>query len=860
MGLPVQPGLMSDAFAAMDAGMNSDVPPVSLPKNQASMLTNCTVRGRFVTQRSAFRDLTLSFDNLDVQANFETGLFQEGGYYKPDFGPESVVAVVSGKFFKLTPVSTSADVVDISAPTDNSTEVQQQWMWQGEQFLIINDGFNAPAIYDGITTVRAKQGELIATITNTWAMPAEGASVGVTFSTTFTGPFNVPLYAYSGTNLLGTFEVNQQATGSEYSARLTNIDDVQGTLHPSGSDIEIVSAWSGTSVTAGTPTQYTGQSGTLDVMQQNSTPNTIDRQEYQRQTVQVDPPYTGPVNSRVVFPTINREKEEFVALECVVVAVNTAASTIRVDRDDGPSPNNLTVVSIPAGVPIQRMNTQPNQLVAITTQNFNAPEIGQYVDVTVDRLITVSGQIVYINGKRYSISPSPITGGTSFYLKAINPLESSGETIQAGATLRTIPQLPPGRVGVYGLGRNWVCLADGKSYLASDIVGGSSGAIAYNFRDSILNVTENNYLAGGGVFRVPSTGLQINAMAFPATLDSSLGQGALQVGTQSVTFSCNAPIQRLEWQNLTNPIQTQSLVGGGSLGAFVPVNGDLWFRSLDGIRSLKLARQDFQVSYSNTPQSTEMNRILLDDNRGLLNFWHGVVFDNRLISTANPQTSTRGVFHDKIIALNLDPNSSLREKLPPVYDGVWQGRNVLKIVSGEFSGVQRTFAFIYNEDTEKIGLTEIMTTPNEGSASNKFDNNDERIQWSFESPALFYQEDTRNRKLLKLSDGELIVKDLLGTVQFSVYYRPDYLSDWTLWHNWEVSDSPNYQPRMGLGTPPITGDDSTGRPNCVGYHFQFKVVVKGPCVIMGLNAFATVQPVTDIAPPISSSGELTPLT
>jgi hypothetical protein len=229
------------------------------------------------------------------------------------------------------------------------------------------------------------------------------------------------------------------------------------------------------------------------------------------------------------------------------------------------------------------------------------------------------------------------------------------------------------------------------------------------------------------------------------------------------------------------------------------------------------------------------------------------VFDNRLLMTASPAQSQGGVYHSKLIALNLDPNSSLRVKQPPIYDGAWEGINVLQLVVGTFSGLERAFAFTYDTETTKIGLTEILPT----STTNLFDNGDEAIQFSFESPALFYQPDTAARQLLRLNDGEIIVKDLNGDVRFDVYYRPDYDSTWRSWHSWEVTDSPNYQPRMGLGQPNLKeGDAATGRPYAVGYHFQVKVVVTGSCVVMGMNFYAVGQPVPQFAKPLTP---LTPL-
>lgn len=842
MGKPSEQGLFMDSFASFEAGMNSDVPAIALPKNQAAFLTNATCRGNYFTHRPPYSQISLTFEGV-VQDGFEQGLFQGAAYYKPDTGPESIITSISGRFYKITPAGGVATVQDITGDTANPSTSTMAWMWQGELFMFINDGISQTAIYNGVEMNRALGDELVATISSTWTVPAEGSSVAVTFSAAYDGPLNSPLYVYSGTALLGIYEVNEQSAASGYSARLTNVDATPGTLYPIGTEIQIVNNWSGTSQT------------TVRLRPRYITYNDGVNGDSGTAIINVTPPYTGPVGATLIWPSVSSEfPTATIAILTAVEAISNGGSTLRIRRTD---PNGTNYPTIAAGNTASIYNASPDVLVATTTSAFNAPALGASVDVTVDTLIVYSGQQVQVDGNKYTLSATPASSTTMLYLKLIEAINNT-TAIPANATVRTIPQLPPGLMGAYGLGRNWICLPDGQSYLASDIVGSSSGSIAYKFRDSILNVTENNYLAGGGVFRVPGAGQQIAAIRFPATLDSSLGQGPLQILTQNIVFSCNAPIQRSEWQNLTNPIQTQSLIGAGGISqdATIPVNGDLWFRSGDGIRSLKLARQDFQTFFGNTPQSVEMNRVLVEDDRSLLNFASEIVFDNRLLCTASPTPSSSGTYHTKLIALNLDPNSSLRVKQPPIYDGEWNGLNVLKLVTGTFSGIERAFAITLNTDNPEqgiIGLHEILPT----APGNLFDDGTERIQFRLESPALFYQPDPASRQLLRLNDGELIVKDISGEVRFDVYYRPDYDSNWHSWHSWNVPASPTWNPRMGLGQPDLKqGDNSTGRPYAVGYHFQLLIVITGSCTLMGANLFAVAQSETQYAKPLP---RLTPL-
>ncbi len=102
-------------------------------------------------------------------------------------------------------------------------------------------------------------------------------------------------------------------------------------------------------------------------------------------------------------------------------------------------------------------------------------------------------------------------------------------------------QLPPGRMGTYGMGRVWQSLIDGKQFLAGDIVGGASGTVAEGKRDAVLYVTENLFLKGGGNFTVPGSVGDIQAMKFTANLDESVGQGPLQVFTHKTVFHAMLP-------------------------------------------------------------------------------------------------------------------------------------------------------------------------------------------------------------------------------------------------------------------------------------------------------------------------------
>lgn len=234
----------------------------------------------------------------------------------------------------------------------------------------------------------------------------------------------------------------------------------------------------------------------------------------------------------------------------------------------------------------------------------------------------------------------------------------------------------------YGMLRLWVAL--GKSYIAGDVAGGDTG---------VLKFTENDYIAEGGEFSLPMSSGNITAMRFTATPNTSLGQGELLLVTPDAVFSNTAPVDRDAWKNLTQPIQTITLINNGGLSqaSTILVNGDVFIRGRDGIRSVIQAVRYFN-QWGNTPLSNEMNRVLNKDSQALLRFASAVEFDNRLLMTCQPVPLPDGCYHTGLVALDFDLITSINEKQPPAYDGLWTGRNIYQIVKGRFNGVERCFA------------------------------------------------------------------------------------------------------------------------------------------------------------------------
>lgn len=406
-------------------------------------------------------------------------------------------------------------------------------------------------------------------------------------------------------------------------------------------------------------------------------------------------------------------------------------------------------------------------------------------------------------------------------------------------------QVPTGGPMAYGMGRLWV--AKGKSYVGSDLIGSNRGI------EDIIYFTENTYLNEGGSFSVPSQQgdcAPITSLAFGSNIDTALGTGDLLVFTRGSIFAFNAPIDRDTWKNLQYPLQRFALLDYGSMNhdGVSTVNGDLFFRSQDGIRSFIYARRDFQQSWANTPISNEVERILRYDDENLLYAGSSCLFDNRLLMTAGPVRHARGIVHRGLAVLDFDLVSDMRDKLPPAWEGIWTGLQILQIHRFRLNGKSACWMFGVDE-TGTIGLWELTT-------DGRFDNGITPIQWVHESRAFNYQSPMARKRLLH---HELWIQEAVGDSTVRTRFKSDSRGCWEDWDTYDVCadegtcDSPDsycgirpVQPavrsRMTSKQAINTSRGEDG-PVAIGYEHQVRIEVTGSCTIRKYRL--TADPVPD---------------
>lgn len=345
-----------------------------------------------------------------------------------------------------------------------------------------------------------------------------------------------------------------------------------------------------------------------------------------------------------------------------------------------------------------------------------------------------------------------------------------------------IDEVPSGFIGAYGWGRIWITKPDRRTFVAGDIVFGPSGTPQNGFRDAILKFTENDFLNEGGSFGVPYNAGPITAMQFLATQDTSLGVGVLLVGTTNMVFSVNAPVDRTTWKNLTYPIQTVSLIDYGPLSprGAVPVNGDMWYRSFDGVRSFIVARRQFPLP-GNTPMSREIP-ILDFDTPNLLFFGSGVLFDNKLWMTISPVMAiNQQVTHRGLVIMNFDLLSDLRGKQDPCWEGLNTGLDILQIDKCRIQGDER--GFIWAQGPTDVELWE-MTTDNEiadqynTSTGGVITTQTKPISCLLQTRAEDYATPLELKRLVM---AEIYIDDVADNVVLTISYKPDQYPNWIPW-------------------------------------------------------------------------------
>ena len=183
-----------DGTEAFTQGVDSGIAPVLLKRSQCAWATNATFRGSFIKPRPAFLKVALALHDPTIDL---TKLFQGACYYLSDEGVGYLIAQVGGRTyqFALSPQGSATvfdrTAVSVTPPVEGTSDpnpagILQSWLWQSENYVIINDGVSRPLIFDGVSTVRSDIPSFNGTLAAPFVVPAVGTTVNMVLNSPFT--------------------------------------------------------------------------------------------------------------------------------------------------------------------------------------------------------------------------------------------------------------------------------------------------------------------------------------------------------------------------------------------------------------------------------------------------------------------------------------------------------------------------------------------------------------------------------------------------------------------------------------------------------------------------------------------------
>lgn len=151
------PKSLLDGVSVIRKGMNSGVAPRLVSQDAVSFACNVTFRGGLPRTRPVWKKVPLTYTDATTQTRATQGLFQGAGFHESYGGNQNcLISTIGGRVFRYLPGSTNG-VDEVSIATDLNNPLRDQtWMWQAEDFLIINDGQAYPLFWDGASLRRSK--------------------------------------------------------------------------------------------------------------------------------------------------------------------------------------------------------------------------------------------------------------------------------------------------------------------------------------------------------------------------------------------------------------------------------------------------------------------------------------------------------------------------------------------------------------------------------------------------------------------------------------------------------------------------------------------------------------------------------
>jgi hypothetical protein len=393
-----------------------------------------------------------------------------------------------------------------------------------------------------------------------------------------------------------------------------------------------------------------------------------------------------------------------------------------------------------------------------------------------------------------------------------------------GAYWSYAPDVPVGTAMRFANGRlHLVSAGSRRNLFIGDILQNGDAETALKF-------TESSYLLGGGSLAFPD---EIRALHEIPIMDTGTGQGSMVVGTSRDIHAVRTEItDRDLWQTVDGFVRPL-LPGIGFAGpdSVVSVNNDLYFRSTNGLRSLRMA-----VGEQQTPGYGGLHQEIPEK------FYQWGIkhnstchADDRLLTLVSPRlVNARWVF-DGAVVINFESINRLGQKSPLAFDGYWT------LPDGHY------FRQIFDVD----GVAHAVVLTPDG---------DELWELKKDKATDFDETPTAEITTRKMNGGDpggikavrridIWLSEISTDVNLDVYVRVDNDPDWTHWRGYDdagslLANTLQVTRTVGAGYNPAKPKDYISRFTLTdlptqmnGYSFQFKLVWTGRCRLDNFQAY-----------------------
>ena len=383
-------------------------------------------------------------------------------------------------------------------------------------------------------------------------------------------------------------------------------------------------------------------------------------------------------------------------------------------------------------------------------------------------------------------------------------------------------EVPTGTIMAYGHGRLFVVPAavgdeDGRRYfMAGDICLPQTPS-------TLLQFTETQYLAGGGAMALPNELGLITGMAFMRNATTGTGTGGLVVFARggASLFGVNAP--RMTWQEID--ISSVLFTTGGTVSpdAIVPVNSDLMFRAVDGIRSIMFSASA-SSALANVPVSGSFGTILDSDTEADMALASGALWNNYLLVT----THRSGGYWQGMAVIDLAPVTAMGQVSPPIASGFWTETGLHSLHKARSGGYP--CLIMARHQSGHLELLKASETQYPVVKSRLYTG-----AFSFQSPF----------ELKNLLEVEVYLSEVKQASTLTLYFRPRQYNRWLLLGSVDIPVASGYA-RMTALTIPLAGgfgcDPITGEDLAVADAFQFCFETSGNLKIDKFRARCSLVP------------------